>query len=140
MTDLTTLIAKLEAATGPDRELDVAISCAIDGRVLEKRGNDRKEWLYPQGKDGGRQDPGPYGYTTNMSPSFTASIDAAVALAERVLPGLDWGAYSFGEDGAQGKVWKHGWHDDTVIYGDHPSPAIALVIAILRAKQAEGNP
>ncbi|PZU22454.1 MAG: hypothetical protein DI589_11200 [Shinella sp.] len=137
MTDLTTLIAKLEAATGPDRELDVAISCAIDGRVLEKRGNDRKEWLYLPGTNNWRQDPGSYGQF--LSPRFTASIDTAVALAERVLPGWDWGAHSFGEDGAQGKVWKHGWHDDTAIYADHTSPSIALLIAILRAKQAEGK-
>lgn len=72
-------------------------------------------------------------------PHFTSSIDAAVSLAERVMPGWDWGAKSFGEDGAQGKVWKHGWHDDTVIYADHSSPVIALVLATLRALQQKGD-
>lgn len=136
MTDLTTLIAKLEAATGPDRELDVAISCAIDGRVLEKRGNDRKEWLYLSGTDNCRQDPGVFGQF--LSPRFTASIDAAVALAERVLPG--WrGSVQFGNFECQVTAYLGSDEDTKEATAAHDMPAIALVIAMLLAKQAEGK-
>lgn len=120
MTDLTTLIAKLEAATGPDRELDAEIAIALDQIAS------RDFWSIDYIK-------------ADMVPAVTGSIDAAVALAARVLPGWGWSTQSFGEDGAQGKVWKHGWYDGAVIYAEHSSPAIALVIAILRAKQAEAK-
>lgn len=76
--------------------------------------------------------------TTLGAGDYTSSIDAAVALANRVLPGWDWGVESFGEDGAQGRVWKHGWHDDTVVRADRRHPAIALLISTLRALQSKG--
>lgn len=142
MTDLTTLIAKLEAATGPDRELDVAISCDIDGCVLEKRGNDRKEWLYPVEGDGGRQDPSAYGQF--LSPRFTSSIDDAVALAERVLPGFVFDYIGQDYISVDNGYKATGWIVEVVngkrFQGQAQSLPIAIVIAILRAKQAEDKP
>lgn len=141
MTNLTTLIAKLEAAKGPSRELDAEIAATFHyvSHMPDWVNNWSGKWEAAKSgrvylmEDSGNRGP------NFISDSFTDSIDAAVALSERVLPGWDWGSHSFGEDGAHGEVWKHGWHDDTVIYGAHSSPAIALVIAILRAKQAEGK-
>lgn len=137
MSDLSSLIARLEAAEGPSREFDRDIALTVDGFVYEKRGKDAKPWFYHSTLRGRRQLISPY--NSERLPAYTSSIDAAVSLAERVLPGWDWGTQSFGEDGAQGKVWKHGWHDDTVIYADHSSPVIALVLATLRALQQKGS-
>lgn len=73
-------------------------------------------------------------------PSFTASIDAAVALAERVLPG--W-LPSISKS-IQRRYWyvelsRVGYGCVKDVDAVHDIPAIALVIAILRAKQAEGK-
>lgn len=69
--ELEFLLARVEAATGPDRELDEAIG-VLFGWILF----DAIECVYvsPEGKRGDM-------------PCFTSSIDAAVALVERMLPG-----------------------------------------------------
>jgi hypothetical protein len=71
MTELEELREMVGKATGPDRELDVALGA-----------------LWP--------DP-PFNVTTAIlrnakpvCPAFTASIDAALALVERKLPGCRW--------------------------------------------------
>jgi len=70
---LRALLARVEAANGSDRELDLAIAGALVPDVICLRYNEVKDkneafthWEY------------------------TASIDAAVALIERVLPGWWW--------------------------------------------------
>jgi hypothetical protein len=87
MTDLTGLLARCEAATDFDRELDRAIGFAIDGwktaeitrttgvvsQMIDIHGD-----LYPD-------------HPGSMYPAFTESIDAALALVERMLPGAQWG-------------------------------------------------
>jgi hypothetical protein len=83
MTDISELIERVRLATGSDRKLDVDILVAT-GWVLEKRGMDRKTWLYDEG--GRRYDPGPYA-AYGLAPRLTASIDAALALVERMRPG-----------------------------------------------------
>lgn len=67
MSDLSSLAARVAAATGPDRELDEAI-----GHWLWEQSF--KPWeCFDYGKDGpGRP--------------FTSSIDAALALVEKLLP------------------------------------------------------
>ena len=64
------------------------------------------------------------------------SLDAAMTL---VPEGWDWCAETFGEDGAHGKVWRHGWHDDTVIHSNAATPALALTAASLRALAQEAE-
>ncbi len=72
---LPTLIKQVQAATGPDRGLDSLIwRTVIFDAELAKGGN---EWIK----------------TPRMAyskPPYTASIDAALALAERMLPGWKW--------------------------------------------------
>lgn len=129
------LIAKLEALDGPSREVDAEIATAVDGYVTQPN----KGW--PEKIDYGRAHPDGYviwpghGFD-QLVPKYTASLDAAVALVERVLPGWDWAVSNLGEDGCEGNVWKHGWHDDTVIRGFHNHPTIALLIAALKALEA----
>lgn len=62
--DLTALLARVEAATGPDRELDCAIMMALDPQ----------SWF----------------------PLYTSSLDATVALVEKVRPSYDYGVWRNG--------------------------------------------
>lgn len=76
---------------------------------------------------------------------YTTSIDAALALAERVLPGWrlarlgesreadDSGAYVGGWDVRL--HWPLGGKLHNLEYGSGSTPALALVAAILRAKE-----
>ncbi|MCY1251566.1 hypothetical protein D9M72_653430 [compost metagenome] len=96
------------------------------------------------------------GHAPSSALLVTQSIDAALALAERVLPG--WAVDCHTEDGS---LETYPIRKDMVIFGDgdceftlsycHPkiepreigvgysrTPALALCVAILRAKQGEG--
>lgn len=79
------LIKIVEGLTGPDREVDALITCALD---------DRPEWLKTDKRAlvvtsatgyvaAGRNGPG------FPAKNYTASIDAAIALAERAIPGVE---------------------------------------------------
>lgn len=140
MTDLTALIAKLEAASGPDRELDAEIAATF--HYVSNMPDWVNDWsgrweAVKSGRvylieDSGNRGP------NFISDSFTDSIDAAVALAERVLPGWEWHRLL----GREMEVYRPGSgadEEEQFFSSYHPSPAIAIVIAILRAKQAEGT-
>lgn len=71
---LSALLARVEAATGPDRDLSTAINRALRQPDEERLGTpERLASVAP-----------------NWGPHVTASIDAAVHLTERVLPGWWW--------------------------------------------------
>lgn len=70
---LVDLRERLERATGPDRELDLALAQALDPGVIHSRFYRDSNAVVP--------------YTKRH---YTASIDAALALVERVLPGWEW--------------------------------------------------
>ncbi len=126
MTNYTDLIKRLQETDGADQELDVLIYCAVlPDYKPAAAGNitfDSREMWWRGFK--------PY-------PPLTASLDATLALVEEKLPGS---ARSLEE------YWRHGdvsqgiggW--EAYIFppsgqsGDcsHLSPAIALLIALLR--------
>lgn len=168
MTDLTTLIAKLEAANGPSRELDAEImfdmfaspvgQSGVDGGPIGYiRLDDQPSWnlgiRFP-GKDrewfsATRKQikgetliierDGAYVLMNSIRvEEFTKSIDAAVALSERVLPGWS-GSVQFGNFEYQVTAYLGSDEDTKDTMAVHSSPAIAIVIAILLAKQAEGK-
>ncbi len=130
MSDLNALVERIERGEGRDRDLEIAVWCAL-GWSFEKRGKDRKAWLY--GPDGGefrpRRDPDDsLGWLIGRM-GVTDSLDAAVALVERVLPLAEWEVTTSG--------FKPG---ATVIPNGSPhgvahasSPARALLAAALRA-------
>lgn len=116
-----TLIERLEAATGPDRELDAEIYCEARGLVFEDE--------CPVRSSGKR--------VIDFRPvsHYTASIDAALTL---VPEGLSWTC---------GKNLHHGYFavslntlnergaPESVAWADADYPAIALCIAALKARQ-----
>jgi hypothetical protein len=113
------LIRRLEAAAGPDRELDLAIGA-----------------LWPE--------PRPFSMSIRQQRGgkppvyrFTASIDSAVALAERALPDTAWNIAGNAPD-AKGKVicMARLWFAKGVgPVCEAPTAPIALCLAILHAKE-----
>lgn len=113
-----TLIDRLSKLDGPDREVDAEIDRAfglnVDVGALTGPWTD-----YPK--------PDHYRETSR----YTASVDAAIALAERVLPGVLWGRDGSGTMYVLQKASEH-----LVYEARHTVTAIALCIALLRAKEA----
>ena len=124
--DLSALIARLEAAEEVTRDLAVEFAAFMyaDPEAFKGAVNyDPELWV-----------------ERNQSP--LCSLDAALALAERVLPVFGWEIHY---DEVSGGIFA--WVGEFMaIYGlerGHRgyanTPALALCIAILRAKQGEGE-
>lgn len=107
MPDLEDLLERVKGATGPDRETDLAIHLAVepDGEIARftkyRRGWDGKEG-YAWDIYGGSvcfENIDASGRCTHNGgvplPRYTRSLDAVVALCERVLPGTR-GSVDFG--------------------------------------------
>lgn len=133
----TELVARLEATSAGSRGLDAAITAHLNGALLKP---------YPPATDFGPSAKWQFWsldgahFLGNESkfpvPPFTTSLDAALALAERVLPGWLWNlaAETYGCDAElfspRGECWDgHG-------PATGATPALALCIAILRATTA----
>jgi hypothetical protein len=75
----------VRAAKGPDREIDVELACILEAG----KGTTALSYV-----DGSQQrvpwSPNPWGGPTVPLAAYTSSIDAAVALVERVLPGFGY--------------------------------------------------
>lgn len=126
------LIKKLRDATGPSRELELEVwealgRCAHRNCSVEYVQSD-SDWTCD---DCGADTNG----MNNKVPRISSSLDAALALADEVLPDAGWlvgnelgecDAELFTKAGARigGKRCR----------GHHKSPAIALLIAILQAQ------
>ncbi|KAB2680527.1 hypothetical protein [Brucella tritici] len=125
------LITRLSRLDGPDDDIDAEIAmqaCGFTRRNLMEDHPDQKplwEYFDQERNCTGRHGP--------MIRRYTASVDAAIALAERMLPGWDGIIPLNNKDEAW--LWKGGsmnkGHRVTAA-----TPAIALCIAILRAKEA----
>lgn len=132
MSDVQTLrdlIARVEAATGPDRDIARDIALAIGWE--RKDFGDGWEWREPGGS---------WHHTHSEVPDFTSSLDAAVSLAS------DWVIASLGDmvaDGLPGAVLLLSTdplkHVTGIGYGTRESGCLAraLCAAALRARQAE---
>lgn len=139
---LREIIERVEKAEGPDREIDCLLwAYLIDGRTVTYLENN----LVVSDKPGDVQiilgwiDPGKVSRnfsTSRVEPKeYTASIDAALALMERVLPGAGWERmiqpdntvliYVWGEDGP-GKAFETA-----------AGTAVAIILATLRALQSQ---
>lgn len=93
MTDLKALLERVEAATGPDDDLDAEVWLAIVPGASRKNlladwPDEEPLWEYHDAERNTL-------FRAGLVPSLTASIDAALALVERVLPGA-YGSVRFG--------------------------------------------
>lgn len=82
MTDLQSLIERVENATGPSSELDIAIYEALFGLPIVLLPNTEK--LPPNSASS----EGTYVYMTERVPRYTSFLDAARSLVREVLPGF----------------------------------------------------
>ena len=147
MSDLSSLIARLEKAEGPSRDLDAYIHFRDRVSRIEKIAAAKTGHINIQGSDFS-------GGTVLLGenvPVYTSSIDAAVSLATRVLPGWGWGVESkthhimaclnpeFGEPVGKHPHWAAISNVSTRTFEDAATPAMALVLATLRALQQKGG-
>lgn len=165
MADLSQLIERVENLTGPDREIDAEIDAALFGgraahTFSEDCGGARLRKSYGAGTvflNGDPNDNGGHVLTRHhrMADGYTASLDAAIALTERVLPGakisLFIGHLTSAKDGSGSRA--------QVVRGKGPkcphtgirwprtvgecfhaaTPAIALLLATLRALKEQNH-
>lgn len=134
---MTNLIATLEGLTSPSREVDceIAWQTGWDADAVNYCGTWRR--AYPSWRgDEQRIEAAAYNWGV---PTFTASLDAITALVERVLPGWSYEVRKSGFGNGQAALWNPTMQPrpGLSIRADHASsPAIALCIALLRAKEA----
>ena len=122
MTDLPNLIARLEAAEGPSRELDREIAEAV-GMELRVRGST----LVFVDTDGSH---------LMAAPDYTASLDAAVSL---VPEGWWWllEQWGFAKPDRRQIFRADLFQPKQEITAHAPIPALALCIAALKVMEAE---
>lgn len=128
------IIKFLEEATGPSHELSVSALEASGLYVFEKRGRDNKKWLYPL-STGYRVDPS---FVYNRNFHVTASIDAAIALVERMLPG--WKIEIGIADDAICVLYSRDYSVRESVFGptgQSKTVPIAILIALFRALEAK---
>lgn len=122
--DLQDLLERVERARGPDRELDVAIAERLYPEICtpSRRGSHHDEPVW-QTRDG-----------LVRCECYTASVDAALALIEKVLPGLWW---NVGICSANPLTYSADLADGTERPG--ATPALALCAALLAALIEQEN-
>lgn len=137
------LITRLSKLDAPDREVDALIVAELEPHIFDAPGFTpiRPIPSFRIGSEGNTirfEDGGIM--CLSYFPRYTASVDAAIALAERVLPGCKVGLLpNFYKDfpyaGVIVEAGKPVDLVDATIEGG-ATPAIAICIALLRAKEA----
>lgn len=130
------LIERLEKADGPDRELDLAVAWSVE--------RDRYRAAYWNGRTG-KPTPGPLPDKLDglariavwaVCPHYTASIDAALALVERKLPGCRWSIDR--TDEGDPDVWFDVTVNEAFVQKAHSAP-LAILLALLKALNSESS-
>lgn len=135
---MTALLSRLSALTSGDREVDALIAvhfdirpdwCANYGSLWMDKDAGLDEPVIRINTTGGRQSRGhpPMGNYDR----FTSSLDAALALVERLKPGIRW-TLGIGEDSGEPYATLPG-HDTAYA----ATPALALLKALLTAMEGE---
>ena len=132
LTDLSALLTRLEGANGPDRELDAWLHCLRFGWKFTRMPGPR------EGSSGFFAIEDSQGIRCHDYPHRTASLDATIALVERVLPEAFWQIGHDEDDPAWFRVRLLPFLQP-VIQAEGPTPALALLIAMCRAFQPQGE-
>jgi len=127
---LLALAARAEAATGADRELDVAIGLLGRFYVAEPRWPGAEPMIGYVDDDGARVEPG-NGAQDSLVPRYTASLDAALSL---VPEGWGFGVRTTDDrqHTARASCWTEGNRGEYCYAA--ATPALALCCAALRAR------
>lgn len=145
MSSLSELISRLEAATGPDRGLDALIAKHVAG--LNFGWCNGEDWTCGVPSCPGCGEPLGLVDERKSYPSdwrederllhYTGSTDAALALAERVLPGWEVEQISFGNGLVFVSIGNFGDGDAYAAgLGEHTTAPLAIVLATLLALQS----
>lgn len=119
---LADLIAKVEAAEGGSRELDRLIAMTLAGATAD---------YTPAGEFRGYYRGGFWVSIGPIEP-VTVFVDAALALVERKLPGLQKSVVDLRPvRPCEANIWHYGHFDD--VHAKAATPALALCLALLRA-------
>ena len=116
---LRDLLERVERATGPDRELsdDVYKALGWTGAIFPGG-----LWIEPDGP------------VCEPPKDVTSSVDAALALIGRVLPGCVWTVMTDYELPGRARLYEAGQFAPRVlVQADGPTPALALCAALLAA-------
>jgi hypothetical protein len=138
MTKYDDIIERLRKSEGPDRTIDGLID------VIERGGHEyvigHEEGRFPQKAIYGtiadvmKMLPNEDGAAYINSPPFTASIDASIALAERMMPG-EWIDIGGTTGSAQ---WECNIHTDYVeVQETAPTAPLAILLSLFLALQAK---
>lgn len=146
MTALAELLQRLETAAEGGRELDAAIFKALGGPLPDEFMGVKVDLQWqPDGNAtiavGDMQ-------VRYEPPTYTTSLDDALALVERVLPGWFWRGGRVPSGRWTGRRYVHGWAHLQRSHADHcdrkdeatgwgEDVPIALCIALLRALTAQ---
>ncbi len=126
-----TLITRLSKLDAPDREVDAEIEVAVRRIEAARSGLAEEYWANWQASpDGTVYDP----HTRYSSQPFTASVDAVIALAKRVFGKVGYSVAETEDDEEAPFAFIH--VNGEAYLGEGAMPAIALCIALLRAKEA----
>ncbi len=128
---LERLIERVKAATGPDRELDCRIAYELDFEVEGMAAPFRSYCDVHDLKWGdiARHANSPQSILSHNLPRFTASIDAALALVERLLPGWN---YTFSRGHCELRHPKHRAKDVQAFGKTTPLAILAALLSSLK--------
>jgi len=122
---LEALLRRVKKADGPDRELDLAIAVALVPDVL----------VSIHDRETGTNKPHTYW-------QYTASIDAAIALMQQVLPGWNWSVMSQrprGKPMAIARIGRMIGDDVEGFDAVHDQVPLAILSALLRTLIAQSK-
>lgn len=136
---LAALLERVEKAEGPDREIDAELWALAEGIIWYRIEGDAVIAQHPKHFGGHEYF---HGLLEHTILRYTASIDAAVSLVEKVLPGWSWllssngSAHMISPDfEAAEEEWLENKGSTYADYGK--TPALALCAALLRAVLAD---
>lgn len=140
--DLQALIERVEKATGPDRELDADIYEALGYEVKRRSERVEEGWRVRRTVDWRYLD----GSRWLAMDYLTASVDADLALLERVLPGwraeIRWGDWPQHIERHDATLWNNDTSKRESVFGVSANAAtlpLAIIAATLRAMQTQEN-